>query len=67
MNFLVWSRQTAPRDYVIWFSILAQQGGRGYSFAAAAMHICVIEEMIRVTIIFLLFRFVYHKFVFYSY
>jgi hypothetical protein len=41
--------------YVTWFSIGTDQGGHSHGFVAVAMHVCVIEDMIRVTISFLMF------------
>jgi hypothetical protein len=49
--------------YVVWFSVRTDQAGQGHSFAAVAMHICITEEMVRVTIIFLLLWVVCHGFV----
>lgn len=54
-DFLGLEWATAPSDYVIWFSVRIDQGGRGHTCTAAAMHICIAEEMVRVTVISLSF------------
>jgi hypothetical protein len=52
---------SAPSEYVIRFSVWTDQGGRSHTFAAVAMHVCIIEEAVRVIIILLFFRVVCHE------